>query len=147
MGILPHQERSSWGFIWPFVAHKMSLCVEFFISQSARATQSRELPRDPDAWRLVTWETSEALQKCRFSSLLTRSTQVLFVEAFHISDTASHKKRCRQFCSINDLSFICATVGKFESGVISFLKPETIQQNKCKYNCCANFKVYNGHLY
>lgn len=69
MGILPRQERSSWGFIWPFVAHKMSLCVGFFTGQGARATQSGELPRDPDAWRLVTRETSEALQKCWFSLL------------------------------------------------------------------------------
>lgn len=68
VGISPRQERSSWGFIWPFVAHKMSLCVGFSTSQGARATQSRELPRDPDAWRLVTRETSEALQKCWFSS-------------------------------------------------------------------------------
>lgn len=41
----------------------------FFTGQGARATQSRELPRDPDAWRLVTRETSEALQKCWFSLL------------------------------------------------------------------------------
>lgn len=61
--------RSSWGFIWPFVAHKMSLCVVFYTGQGAKATQSRELPRDPDAWRLVTRETSEALQKCWFSLL------------------------------------------------------------------------------
>lgn len=30
VGIVPQQERSSRGFIWPFVAYKMSLCVGSF---------------------------------------------------------------------------------------------------------------------
>lgn len=30
VGIVPQQERSSWGFIRPFVAYKMSLCVGSF---------------------------------------------------------------------------------------------------------------------
>lgn len=94
MGILPRQERSIWGFIWPFVAHKMILCVGFFTGQGARATQSRGLPRDPDAWRLVTRETSGALQKCSFSSFAETSLwgphESFFLEAFHISITAGH---------------------------------------------------------
>lgn len=69
VGILPRQEQSSWGFVWPFVTHKMSLCVHFFTGQGARAEQSTQLPRDPDAWRLVTRETSEALQKCCFPQI------------------------------------------------------------------------------
>lgn len=99
VGILPRQERSSWGFIWPFVAHKMSLCVGFFTGQGARATQSRELPRDPDAWRLVTRVTSEALQKRRFPPLRkllsahgVPMTGFISMSYFHHSWSVSDKK-------------------------------------------------------
>lgn len=93
VGILPRQERSSWGFIWPFVAHKMSLCVGFFTGQGARATQSRELPRDPDAWRLVTRETSEALQKCCFFfSIRETSLFARCISYFHHSRSCGDKK-------------------------------------------------------
>lgn len=95
VGILPRQERSSWGFIWPFVTHKMSLCVRFFTGQGARATQSTQLPRDPDAWRLVTRETSEALQKCFFpllGKLLScfRVRMIFFFLEVFLSITAGH---------------------------------------------------------
>lgn len=71
----------------------MSLCVGFFTGQGARATQSRELPRDPDAWRLVTRETSEVLQKCWFSLLrkLLRGVLSLGLKLFSGSISYFHQ--------------------------------------------------------
>ena len=57
------------GFHLAFCCAQNEPLCGFLHRQGARATQSRELPRDPDAWRLVTRETSEALQKCWFSLL------------------------------------------------------------------------------
>ncbi|CAL8273109.1 unnamed protein product [Arctogadus glacialis] len=57
VGIKPGEQQSSWGFIRPFVAHKIGLCI----GPPAAAEQGHfggELPRDTNADRLVTRETS-----------------------------------------------------------------------------------------
>lgn len=41
VGTLPLQERSSWGFIRPFVAHKMSLCVGSFTKKRKGTAEQR----------------------------------------------------------------------------------------------------------